>query len=709
MPAKRRRHRRPSLKLKIKKETLYSFSSIGLLIVSGLILLSFSRQGAVLASLYAFLAAYFGWSMILVPFLFAVAGLMMSQVKWKLVRPNVLAGGILLFLGLMAITRAGLFGFEIWMSLSALLSAPGAFLLLLGFSLIGVILTFNTSIEEITLYLIKFAKFFQKKKRTVKPGLKGSKLDLNKLAQKEPVMVRDDSRSAPKAETKTTETAGGVPASGLRSTLVSNTPGEARVWEYPPLNLLEEKIGGKADRGDMKHHAEVIENTLESFGIAAQVAEVNLGPAVTQYALEIARGTKLSKITALSNDLALALAAPTGQIRIEAPIPGRSLVGVEIPNRSPEIVTLKQMLASGEMKKAKSKLTVALGLNVAGEPVITDIAKMPHMLIAGATGSGKTVCINAFISSLLFRASPAEVKFLMVDPKRVELTSYNGIPHLIAPVIIESDKVLSAFNWAIQEMDRRYKLFAEVGARNIDAYNELSGFSALPFIVILVDELADIMLFAPAEVEDAVCRIAQMARATGIHLVIATQRPSVDVITGLIKANIPARIAFNVSSQIDSRVIIDTVGAEKLLGRGDMLFVPPDQAKPSRIQGTLVTDPEIHQLIGFLKQAGVPPVYTEEVTEMPVNVTRGGGVSGVIGGEDKDEFFDEAVRTICQHDKASASLLQRRLKVGYARAARILDQLEHAGIVGPADASKPRDILIKNADEALGRDTGIAT
>jgi len=415
---------------------------------------------------------------------------------------------------------------------------------------------------------------------------------------------------------------------------------------------------------------------------------------VTQYALEIALGTKLSKITALANDLALALAAPTGQIRIEAPIPGRSLVGVEVPNRSPEFVTLKQMLTSEKLEQAKSKLTVALGLNVAGEAITADLSRMPHVLIAGATGSGKTVCINSFISTILYRASPAEVKLLLVDPKRVELTAYNGIPHLLTPVIFEPDKVLSALKWAIAEMDRRYKLFAEVGVRNIEAYNELSGFSALPCIVIFIDELADIILFAPAEVEDSICRIAQMARATGIHLVVSTQRPSVDVITGLIKANIPCRIAFAVSSQVDSRVIIDTPGAEKLLGRGDMLYIPPDQAKPTRIQGTFVSEPEIQKLIGFLRKTGVAPAYTEEVTKMPTGVKMKPGEE-----EERDEFFEEAVRTICRYDRASASLLQRRLKVGYARAARILDQLERAGIVSPAEGSKPREVLIKSAEE----------
>ena len=479
--------------------------------------------------------------------------------------------------------------------------------------------------------------------------------------------------------------------------------GTETIWHYPPLSLLSENISGKADRGDVKGNAAIIERTLEAFGITAKVVEVNYGPAVTQYALEVAIGTKLSKIHALSNDLALALAAPTGQIRLEPPIPGRSLVGIELPNRAPEFVSLRKMLESDVAKHSKSKLMVALGLDVSGTPVVGDIAKMPHVMIAGSTGSGKSVAINAFISSILFRASPQEVKFIMVDPKRVELTGYNGIPHLLSPVIVEPEKVLSALKWAMTEMDRRYKLFAEVGARNIEAYNDLSGFQALPYIVIFIDELADVMMFAQVEAEAASTRLAQMARATGIHLVLATQRPSVDVITGLIKANIPTRLSFAVSSMIDSRVIIDGPGAEKLLGRGDMLYIPPDQAKPTRIQGAFVSDKEIHALIDFLKKQGVQPQYTEEVINMPVSRRGGGKGSAFISpnGEDRDAMFEDAVRLITQFNNASASFLQRKLSVGYARAARILDELQNAGIVGPADGAKPREILIRSAEEYL--------
>jgi S-DNA-T family DNA segregation ATPase FtsK/SpoIIIE len=597
-------------------------------------------------------------------------------------------GASILLVAAIGLTRAGLVGSEIWQNLAVLITSFGAFLVLLGIGFIGFVITFNTSLEEILLFLGKVVSSFQKSAVAVRRGVSRPR-----PMTTAPITVRGEEEI--KEEGKKVGP-GEKPPLELSPKLVTSVPAEEQIWEYPPLSTLADAVSGKADRGDIKANAAVIEKTLESFGIAARVAEVNLGPAVTQYALEIALGTKLSKITALGSDLALALAAPTGQIRIEAPIPGRSLVGIEIPNRSLEFVTLKKILASGAMKKAKSKLTVSLGLNVSGQPVVANLGRMPHVLIAGTTGSGKTVCLNSFIASILFRASPSEVKFILVDPKRVELTQYNGIPHLLTPVIVEPDKVLSALKWAISEMDRRYKLFAETGVRNIEAYNELSGFAALPYIIIIVDELADIILFAPAEVEDTICRIAQMARATGIHLVISTQRPSVDVITGLIKANIPCRIAFAVSSQVDSRVILDMAGAEKLLGRGDMLYIPPDQAKPTRIQGSFVSEPEIQKLINFLKKSGVAPVYTEEVTQMPSVSLRPGK-----GEAERDELFADAVRTVCQYDRASASLLQRRLKIGYARAARVLDQLERAGIVGPADASKPREVLIKNAEEFL--------
>ncbi len=599
-------------------------------------------------------------------------------------------GFSLFFISSAALFRGGLVGDYLFRTISQVVTDIGAALVYTAGIFVGLVVFFDTSIDELVAIIAAFIKniarffpksifnFFKNRRPTIKerPLIKGGMSD-KAMVISEPSIKKD--------------------SSFLTDKLVSNPAGDGKVWEYPPLSLLADSEGQKADRGDVNKIAKTIEETLESFNIRARVAEVNLGPAVTQYAIEIAQGTKISKITSLSNNLALATEAPTGQIRIEAPIPGRNLVGIEIPNRSLEIVTLRTMLESTVMRKGKSKLTVSLGLDVSGNPVVVDIAKMPHVLIAGTTGSGKSVLINSFISSLLFRASPSEVKLIMIDPKRVELTGYNGIPHLMTPVIVDVEKILASLKWAMNQMDERYKIFAEHGVRNIDSYNELAGFQSLPYIVILVDELADLMAFAPVEVEDAIARLAQMARATGIHLVVSTQRPSVDVITGLIKANIPCRIAFNVSSMIDSRVIIDMPGAEKLLGRGDMLYIPPDQAKPTRIQGAFISEKEVKKLVEFLKEKGPPVEYTEEVTKTPLVGPR----RGVSGADGRDPFFEESIRIVCQHDRASASLLQRRLSIGYSRAARIIDQLEAAGIVGPGTGSKPRDVLVRNPEEII--------
>lgn len=670
-----RRFLRRSFRLRLKRATIFSIGSVLLLVLAGLVILSFSHQGELLIRLNDFLLNTFGWTTIFLPFILMVAGLMLTKLKTPVNEPSVLVGAFLLFLSLAGLTQAGRLGREIWLGISSLTTSVGALIILVGGVLIALIVLFNTSFDQVLLVGLSL--------------LKAIKNRLVLLRRPEPKLMREPIPRVLEESIKE------VPQFPPATTSLS---AQDKIWEYPPFSLLSETPTGKADRGDIKANAAIIEKTLESFGISARVAEVNLGPAVTQYALEVALGTKLSKVTALSNDLALGLAAPTGQIRIEAPIPGKSLVGIELPNRSSEFVTLRKVLESEIMKNNKSKLAVALGLDVAGKSVLANIARMPHVLIAGSTGSGKTVCLNAFVASLLFRATPSEVKLILVDPKRVELVQYNGVPHLLTPVIVEPDKVLSALKWAIAEMDRRYRLFAETGVRNIDAYNELSGFAAMPYIVIIIDELADIILFAPVEVEDAICRIAQMARATGIHLVVSTQRPSVDVLTGLIKANIPCRLSFAVSSMVDSRVILDQPGAEKLLGRGDMLYIPPDQAKPTRIQGAYVSEPEIQALIDFLRKRAAP-VYTEEVMSMPVGAVAKRGIRGE--EEERDEFFEEALRTVCQYDRASASLLQRRLSIGYARAARILDQLEFAGIVSPGEGSKSRDVLIRNPEEFL--------
>ncbi len=457
-------------------------------------------------------------------------------------------------------------------------------------------------------------------------------------------------------------------------------------WDFPPFNLLKDS-NEVASSGNIPKNVEAIQKTLRTFGMEVTMQDVNIGPTVTQYTLKPADGVKLNQITARSNDLALSLAAKS--IRVEAPIPGKAAVGVEIPNKIPARVTLKEVLESNQFRTVKSKLAIALGRDVAGVPYGVDLEKMPHLLIAGATGSGKSVCINSLIITLLYNNSPSELKLLMVDPKRVELTCYNGIPHLLAPVVTEVDRTVSALKWTVYEMERRYKLFAETGKRNIAAYNANPSDGKLPYIVVIIDELADLMVAAANEVETSIVRIAQMARATGIHLIVATQRPSVDVITGLIKANITSRIAFAVASQVDSRTILDLSGADKLLGKGDMLFISSEVTKPKRIQGCFVTDPEIEAVVEFLKTAGQAE-YDDNILTFKA---ASGGHAGAAGDID-DDLYQEATQTVMRAGKASASLLQRRLRVGYARAARLLDLMEQEGVIGPADGAKPRDVLI---------------
>lgn len=692
---KSRKTDKRAFKLKLKPQTYTSIAQVIFFALAGLIIISFSRSGTLLKMFNDFIMNIFGWATLFLPFIFLSFAFMMSKIKLPLSQPNVIVGSILIFLSVSGIGKSGFLGLTFWDGVSTLVTPAGAVVIFLGVIITGLVILFNTSFDQV----FKILKSFYDTVSLYIFGQKsvgGGRI----MARKDFKITGSPTANAPIINAPKPISVSEKAKEPLEEKLISNVKGEDAIWKYPPLSLLSGEQIGKVDRGDINGNADIIEKTLESFGITANIVEVNLGPAVTQYAIQVALGTKLSKITGLERDLALALSAPTGAIRIEAPIPGRNLVGIELPNKSPEFVPIKRILESDEMALKKSKLSVTLGLDVAGKPVIADIGKMPHVLIAGQTGSGKSVCVNTFLASILFRASPSEVKFIMVDPKRVELTGYNDIPHLLSPVIVETDKVLSALRWLTREMDRRYELFAQAGARNIDTYNEMSGFQALPYIVLLIDELADVMLLAPVEVEDAITRIAQMSRAVGIHMVLATQRPSVNVITGLIKANIPTRIAFAVSSQIDSRVIMDTQGAEKLLGKGDMLFLPPDQAKPARIQGAFINDEEVKKLVNFIKNQGVPVQYTEEVTTQ----TKSGNptVPGVQG--ETDNLFAEAIKIVCQYDRASASLLQRRLSIGYARAARVIDQLQDAGVIAPSDgSSKPREVLIKNAEEFLGQ------
>ncbi len=483
---------------------------------------------------------------------------------------------------------------------------------------------------------------------------------------------------------------------------IEQTPIEKK-YEFPPLELLAKPKPGKgANERELKETAMKLQRTLESFGVRVSVTNISCGPAVTQYELQPEQGVKVSQITKLSDDIKLNLAA--ADIRIEAPIPGKAAVGIEVPNKENSAVMLRELLESDEFKKHKSKLAFAVGKNISGQIVVSDIAKMPHMLIAGATGSGKSVCINTIIMSILYKADPKDVRLIMVDPKVVELSVYNGIPHLLIPVVTDPKKASAALNWAVMEMTDRYKKFADLGVRDLSGYNEKVGametpnpaYPRLPQIVIIVDELADLMMVASAnEVEDAICRLAQMARAAGLHLIIATQRPSVNVITGVIKANVPSRVAFAVTSAVDSRTILDGVGAERLLGKGDMLFFPSGLPKPVRIQGAFVSDSEVSAVVDFIKEQNRgAETYNEEVHQKIMTASTVENAGGGAASNGRDDYFIEAGRVIIERQKASIGMLQREYSIGFNRAARIMDQLTAAGVVGPEEGTKPRKILM---------------
>lgn len=485
-------------------------------------------------------------------------------------------------------------------------------------------------------------------------------------------------------------------------------------WQPPSIDLLEKKQS-PADAGDVQQNAQTIRDTLSEFNIDVEMEGANIGPKVTQYTLKPPSGVKLTRITALETNIALNLAAQS--LRIEAPIPGQRAVGIEVPNRKAADVRLHGILTAKQWKNEHEPLAFAIGKDISGEAVVGELNKMPHLLIAGQTGSGKSVMINTLLTSLLYRNSPSEMKLILVDPKQVEMAPYEDIPHLLTPVITEPEKTISALKWAVNEMERRYKLLAEEKIRDIKSYNQKiqSGTKkisvpdedgneqrvdegAMPYIVIVIDELADLMMVAARDVEALIVRLAQKARAVGIHLVLATQRPSVDVITGLIKANVPARIAFTVASQIDSRTILDQIGAEKLLGQGDMLLLTPSMSKPKRIQGAWVMDEEVVKITDHLRMQSAPQ-YNDEIISQPVQLNGKGGVVMDFDGGGDDDMYKDALRVVVESGKASTSLLQRRLRVGYARAARIIEQMEEQGVIGPADGARPREVLITNLDD----------
>ena len=476
-------------------------------------------------------------------------------------------------------------------------------------------------------------------------------------------------------------------------------------YMFPPISYLKKSDSSKNGKGmeQLKETAMRLQQTLSTFGVKVTITDISQGPAVTRYELQPEQGVKVSKIVGLADDIKLNLAAT--DIRMEAPIPGKAAIGIEVPNKENASVGLRDLLESKEYKEFPSKLAFAVGKDIAGKVVVTDIAKMPHMLIAGSTGSGKSVCINTLIMSLLYKATPDEVKLIMIDPKVVELSVYNGIPHLLIPVVTDPKKAAAALHWGVAEMTDRYQKFADFGVRNLKEYNakleqkiaagDVETGKKMPQIVIIVDELADLMMVAPGEVEESICRLAQLARAAGIHLIIATQRPSVDVITGLIKANMPSRVAFAVSSGVDSRTILDMNGAEKLLGKGDMLFYPQGYPKPVRVQGAFVSDDEVGNIVDFLKNQNIGNVYNADIEDKIKNIgTSGGGSSSGGGGNEKDSYFVEAGKFIIEKEKASIGMLQRVFKIGFNRAARIMDQLAEAGVVGEEEGTKPRKVLM---------------
>lgn len=714
--------RLPFLKTKVSARTVFLLlglilGSSGLLLLLSLLPLGSQVDGKLLSTIRLYLVERFGFTSYFVPTLILLSAVhVLSTSKKQMLRPTVTIGLSFVFVAVAGLFKGGAWGHTFGTVLQENISFIGSTLFLLTLLCIGLILFFDTSVD-VLLHLVvgTIASLFASIKKSIDPSLHkmkqttiaeegyiSDKKTLEKKQEARPVEYIEDKKTkeAPIADKKKEVS---TALAGSQDIYIKPLTQSGSTWVFPPLNLLSDVKQAEADRGDVNYIASTIEKTLDSFGISARVAEHNKGPAVTQYGIEIKSGTRLSRITALANDLALAIAAPTGQVRIEAPIPGRSMVGIEIPNIRPQIVTLKKLLADDIFLKNPDPLLMPLGLDVSGAAQAASIGKMPHCLIAGTTGSGKSVIINAWISTILFRTRPEDLRLILVDPKRVEMGAYNNIPHLLTPVINEPEQTLRALRWTVNEMQERYKQFAAVHARNLESYNQIPGIEKKPYIVFVIDELADLMMFAASDVETLITRIAQLARATGIHLVLATQRPSVDIITGLMKANIPARLAFNVSSMIDSRVIIDMPGAEKLLGKGDMLFLPPDQAKPRRIQGPFITEKEVLELTKFIRAQSPEVHYTEEIMETDPGVTIGGipgGSGSGAGGNGQDPLFNQALDVIVQSGKASTSYLQRKLKIGYSRAAAIIDELETAGYVGPATGSgKPREVLKRQNTE----------
>ena len=711
---------------KTKRAVLGIFlAALGLIIL----ILFFIPQGFLGSFLVNVLKTFFGWGKIFLPILlFILSGFVLMQPSSEEGRKNVLAKSqwigfavfLFSFFGLVhlfvpaesaanawgAEVGGGWIGFLLSFPLRKLIGFWGAFVVLLALALSSGLVVFHASLGEVKEF---FNKIINKPKQDELEEMSDEDGNENEEEMDEvEVFVTQDVDDKEKEDreddmiSKKISKTDFIKKPTVQPSMLPRRIGIRRELLFP-TDLLS-TTANTASGGDIEGYKLRIQKALENFGIQVEMGDANVGPRVTQYTLKPAEGVKLSQITALSNDLALALAAHP--IRIEAPIPGKSLVGIEVPNHAQATVSLREILESESFKKRKSNLIVALGKDVMGNPYLADLEKMPHMLIAGATGSGKSVCLNTLLLSLIAQNTPQECQFLLVDPKRVELVSYNGIPHLITPVITDPQKTIHALRWTVGEMDRRFEVFSQNQSKNIQSFNDNHPDQAMPYLIIAIDELADLMSVAAKEVEGLIVRLAQMSRATGIHLVLATQRPSVDVLTGLIKANITSRVAFNVASGTDSRTILDTSGAEKLLGKGDMLYVSADLSKPKRLQGVFVSDEDINKVMLHTRQGGVPQ-YQAEVVEGPAKST----AEFDLGSD--DTLLAEAQETVVRAGKASASLLQRRLRVGYARAARLLDLLENKGIIGPGDGAKPREVLVstaqlaheKQADKILDNDS----
>ncbi len=657
----------------------------------------------------------FGWARYLIPFILIGIGFALLRPERIELKVSTYVGLGMIVLALAGILHqtvgqdaarsaidfgrgGGWLGYGVQSPLREVLGGIATIIILFALFIIGLLVMFNTTLHGLAEQRGWFDRLLNRIRFTfyrVKIGLESRHGPV--VPEARPEFQRREIEGEAVADS-----AAPVPGESATKTQMAMFPNQASAATVKrvhrkmdlPIDLLE-VVNQQPMSGNIEANKLKIQKTLQTFGIEVEMDEVNVGPTVTQYTLKPSEGVKLAQITTLQNDLSLALAAHP--IRIEAPIPGKSLVGIEVPNKASAVVSIREMLDSSAFKKRKSNLSLALGKDVAGTPWITNLDPMPHLLIAGATGSGKSVCINTIIMSLLYSNSPDDLKFIFVDPKRVELTVYNDIPHLLTPVITDVEKTINALKWVVGEMERRFEILSSTGKRNIQAYHAEVD-DGMPYIVVVIDELADLMAVAARDVEGAIIRLAQMARAVGIHLIVATQRPSVDVITGLIKANITARIAFNVASIVDSRTILDMSGAEKLLGKGDMLLISSELSKPKRLQGAFVSDREISRVVDALK-AKAEPEYNEAIVEKPA---AGNGASfDDMEGEADDELLAEAKDVILRAGKASASFLQRRLRVGYARAARILDLLEEQGFIGPGDGAKPREILVRRPDASF--------